>query len=206
MSRGGSRYGAGRPGWRRKIEQCLRLDVRRLAKGGLLRAGISTNWRWTNSYTGEETGSVGIRVEDLRIVLNYSAGGTAVTFPILLARTACHYGGTRPWFICPRCGRRCAVVAHGGRRWACRRCLNLAYSVESEDETGRLWRKQSKLEARLAGDYQRPKGMHWKTYHEILQRVADIEERKDLLLLPRLARLMDVADFLRQGERAKTSG
>ena len=181
MGKGGWRYGAGRPGWRRKLEACLRLDIRQIACKGLLTPGTRTSWRWTNSYTGEETGSVGMKVAEGRIVLDYAVGEDRkpVQFPIYLTSTPCHYGGARPWFICPACQRNCAVVAFGRGGWACRTCLNLAYSSEAEDGMGRLWRKQRKLEARVGEDWQRPKGMHRATYERIVDRLMEIEALKD---------------------------
>lgn len=191
MGSGGSRFGAGRPGWRPKIEQCLRLDVRQLARKGLLRPGNWSAWRWWNSYTRDETGSVSILAERGRIDLRYQRGDQPVISPIRLTYTPCHYGGSRPWFICPNCWRRCGVIAFGRGGWACRECLHLAYSCEAEDAMGRLWRKQGKLEARLGPDGERPKGMHWRTYERLWDRIEEIEARKDEVLfasvLPYLA-------------------
>jgi hypothetical protein len=59
MGSGGSRYGAGRPGWRRRCETMLSLDVRKLRRHGTLRPGTYA-WGW--SRHGEQYGSVGIVV------------------------------------------------------------------------------------------------------------------------------------------------
>jgi hypothetical protein len=45
--------------------------------------------------------------------------------------TPCNYGGARPWWTCPECGRRCAIVY--GHPFACRRCANLAYKSSRSD-------------------------------------------------------------------------
>jgi len=55
MGTGGVRYGAGRPGWKRKAEQSMAFDVRQIAKKGLLRPGVFS-WHWSNNY-GEKVGS-----------------------------------------------------------------------------------------------------------------------------------------------------
>ena len=129
MSTGGMRAGAGRPGWKRKAEQSLAFDVRQVARKGLLRPGAFA-WQWTSNY-GEKVGSVGVRVVDdaQRMILTYqwTPHGNeprTVECSFLINCTPCNYGGSRPWLLCPSCGRRCAVVYFGapGGRYACRRC------------------------------------------------------------------------------------
>jgi len=70
MGTGRSRYGAGRPGWRRKCEHLLGLDVRSLAREGLLRNGLSYGRSW--SCGGEPSGSIGIRTIGGGIQLFYT--------------------------------------------------------------------------------------------------------------------------------------
>lgn len=186
MGKGGWRLGAGRPGWRRKIEQCCRLDIRELDRRRLLRDGISTSWRWTNTYSGEEVGSIGLLGGHDRVVLQYSVANDEcrrpVSLPVSLTRTPCNYGGSRPWFVCPRCRRRCGVLAYSAG-WGCRACLRLAYRSEAEDRSGRLWRRQRKLEQRVGERWQRPKGMHQATFDRIVAQLIEIEEKKDDLLM-----------------------
>jgi hypothetical protein len=184
MGTGGCRYGAGRPGWRRRCEFSLPLDVRRLHQRGHLRPGSQFGWHWTRD--GEEIGSIGLSTHAQSVHLSYTrtARGEPETksYNVPLVYTPCYFGGTRPWFICPWCDRRCAVLygISGDGYFACRRCMRLGYASESEDRTSRLWRKQRKLEARLAGDYRRPKGMWQRTYQRICDRIEEIEEAKDL--------------------------
>src|SRR3569623_1860609 len=152
--RGGSRYGAGRPGWRRKCEQSQALDIRQLHRRKLLYPGAWFSWKWTNNY-----------------------------------------GEVRAWFRCPQCWRRCAVVYFGapGGRYACRKCLRLAYMSEAEGAMDRLWRKQRKLERPLGDEYEKPKGMHWRTYERLTERINDIEQEKDSLFVVYAGRLLGVA-------------
>ena len=70
MGRGGWRYGAGRPGWRRKCEQSLALDIRQLHKKRLLSPGIRYSWKWTTNH-GEPAGSMGVTVHDGLVILDY---------------------------------------------------------------------------------------------------------------------------------------
>jgi len=57
--------------------------------------------------------------------------------------------------------------------------MRLGYSSEAEDTLSRLWRKQRKLEARLDDDWHKPKGMRWKTYEGIRERLDNVEEELD---------------------------
>jgi ribosomal protein S27AE len=101
--------------------------------------------------------------------------------PILA--TGCTNGGKRYWFGCPRCGKRAAILYLHSHRFACRNCQRLAYASQSEDEVGRMWRKQSKVEERLGGSWNRPKGMHRYTHERLLQVVLDCEEKRDTVRL-----------------------
>lgn len=195
MGTGGMRWGAGRPGWKRKAEQSLAFDLRKVARNGLLKPGAFA-WQWTSNY-GEKMGSIGVRVYDdaqhLTLTYQWSPHGSeprSVECSLWITHTACNYGGTRPWLLCPSCGRRCAVVYFGapGGRYACRRCSRVAYLSQCEDETGRLWRKQRKIECKLAGStgewngWQKPKGMHQQTFDRLRRRITEMEVRKDDLL------------------------
>ena len=57
--------------------------------------------------------------------------------------------------------------------------MRLAYAGEAGDTIGRLWRKLHKLEAKLGENYQRPKGMHSRTYEQIFAKIDEVKERKD---------------------------
>ena len=189
MAKGGSRYGAGRPGWRFKAEQCLRLDVRQMYRAGVLKDFYVGSWRWTNSYTGEHNGRIGFSVESAALVLRYTAAGNAREQRVMIDRTRCHFGGARPWLTCPVCNRRVAVIYFRSGRFACRHCQRIAYMCQSEDATGRAWRKQGKVEAKLADDWERPTGMHQSTYERLMGVIDHCEEVKDLALAATFVRL-----------------
>jgi hypothetical protein len=69
MGTGRSRYGAGRPGWRRKCEHMLSIDIRQLHRKGLLRTS-SFNSGWTRD--GEPSGNVGVQVDPDNLTLRYT--------------------------------------------------------------------------------------------------------------------------------------
>jgi hypothetical protein len=178
MARGGMRFGAGRPGWHIKAEHCLRLDVRDFARRNLLSGGLF-EWHWTESSTGKRTASIGLAVNSTSVTLNFTSDGVAASQHVPLERTACHYGGARLWFRCPRCDRRVALLYHRGGRFACRTCCRLVYASQSEDALGRAWRRQSKLEALLDDGWKRPTGMHHKTRERIVRQIMDCELIRD---------------------------
>lgn len=181
MARGGWRYGAGRPGWHILAEQCLQIDVRELARREML-AGGSFTWRWTNTRTGELVGAISITTWPGEARLHYLHDGQPVSDRVEIAPSACHYGGTRPWFLCPRCSRRVAVLFLRSGRFKCRHCSQVAYASQSEDVIGRAWRRQAKLEARLGANWQRPKGMHHETRDKLVTAILACEELREFEL------------------------
>jgi len=197
MGTGGSRYGAGRPGWRRKAENCLRLDVRRLKACNVLTSGAWHGWQWTRD--GEPAGSISIRTREGGLMLSYAwapSGGERqpIEQSVALERTRCRFGGGRDWLICPDCHhRRIALYWFSRRgRFSCRVCMRLAYVSETLDRSGRLWHQQSKLERRLEEDREKPprRRMRERTYQRIMERIDAIEEARDVEFTAGLARIL----------------
>lgn len=197
MGTGGWRFGAGRPGWRLKAEGCLRLNVRDLKRRHVLGATGWTVWRWTNTQSGEESGSISIAASPDHLQLCFVANGIPVTQHVEITRTACTFGGTRAWLHCPRCSRRVGVLYFSGGAFKCRRCGGVAYTTQSEDAIARSWRRQHKIEAKLGNGWSRPKGMHKVTHSRLLEEIARCETSRDDALWafaarnPLLARLLD---------------
>lgn len=183
------RWGAGRPACKGKAEACMRLDVRDWARRGLLRPGYQGTWSWSNSQTGEHTGSIGFCIEDGFAALSYSLNGQPRTQRIPMLRTSCNYGGSRPWFACPHCRDRVAVLYMRRGAFCCRKCAQVAYYSQSEDECGRAWRKQQKAEAKLDSNWRRPKGMHHATRERLLQTIWDCEETRDMAIAAFMAKV-----------------
>lgn len=207
MGKGGSRFGAGRPGYRVKAEHTKRVEIGRWSREGRLRAGSTFTWSWT--LDGRPSGSIGLRMLDNDAMrFGYSIGSgddlrdASQVVPIV--RTACPYGGTRPWFACPICNRRVGVLYMRGGRFACRHCQRVSYASQSEDGMGRMWRRQSKLEARLGDDWTRPKGMRQHTYTRLLDRLQECVERRDAAFCEVAARMFGFGDVDRMAKAAGT--
>ncbi len=165
------RTGAGRPATHVKTSGHIRVDVRALARRGPLSVG--TMFSWSARRGGRPAGMVDVRIEDAGVVrLDYWGAGQKEHLELMLQYTACNFGNHRPWFACPRCTRRVAVV-YLAPIAGCRRCLQLRYQSQSEDALGRSWRRSQKTAAKLrveSGHYpRRPKGMRRATFERLLQ-------------------------------------
>ena len=101
----------------------------------------------------------------------------AVEEPIPLTFTRCHYGGKRPWFLCPgvvngfACSLRVAILYNAGQFYFCRRCYRLAYKSQSETSRDCALRRAQNIRMRLGGSGSlsegfpfKPKHMRWRTY------------------------------------------
>ena len=179
MAKGGYRYNAGRPASKGKAEACMRLDVRNKHVRAALQPGWHGSWIWSNSQTGERTGSIGYRIEAGAAVLSYTLNDDPRRQRVPLLFTPCNYGGTRPWFGCPHCGARVAVLYMRRGGFYCRKCARVAYHSQSEDACGRSWRVQQKAEAKLGKGWARPKGMHAATRKKLLATIFRCEELRE---------------------------
>jgi hypothetical protein len=169
-------------GGRRTCESCRSIDIRRWHREGGLRAGRSFSGSWTCHR--EPSAHVDVRTETDAVALVYrSRSPGTVEWKLIEQRvaitwTACHFGGRRPWFICPVCsrdrGRRVAVLYELGGLFACRYCCGLAYACQQETPMYRGLAMAQKIRKRLAGSTDifdafpaKPKGMHWTTYDRL---------------------------------------
>lgn len=144
---GGSRSGR-RPahGARQTVEDCLALDVNKLARDGMIGEGERRgSLTWRNTRTGEQTASVGYECtgtgDKPTIVLAYTVSRHGdekqdVSMRIGLQSTSPHFGGRRWWFECPlvvgdrRCHRRVGklYLPPGRLYFGCRQCHSLTYT------------------------------------------------------------------------------
>lgn len=186
-------YGSGRPGWKRKTGAMLCLEVGRLQKGGALEAGRAGQISWDRG--GGDTSSVSFQGfgQSVKLVFRVRIGGGEwedVAQTIRLERTPCRFGGERPWFLCPRCGRRVGVL-YGHRLFLCRTCHSLAYASQCEPRHDRLLRRANKLRARLGGEagisatINKPKRMRRATYARMKSEIYELEDTGMALAMAR---------------------
>lgn len=99
---------------------------------------------------------------------------------IEVVTTPCNFGGERRWFLCPGCGRRCAILRTGLR---CNKCAGGRYRSEVRSVPDRLLLKARKLRRRLGqtGQLQgtrippKPHRMRWHSYLKMRAEIERIE-------------------------------
>ena len=189
MGTGGTRSGAGRPAHNIKAESVPRVDVRLWARSGHLESASCFTCSWNRG--GESAGNITVQSSPdcatliYRIKDMYSDEWQDKRQVVPIDRTACGYGGSRNWFRCPVCSRRCELLYLRAYRFACRKCQRVAYTSQSSEPMARLIHKSHKLQAKVAEG--RPKGMRWRTFYRIWEQVHEIEEVAELHFLARCA-------------------
>ena len=179
------------------VEDHCALDVRKLKREGMLDPGYRGRLAWWQG--GRQVSSIGLLAEHGRVVLKYRhrSGGLGdewedVEQLVYLTWTPCNLGGERPWFVCPGvvsgrycgrrvesgryCGRRVAILYSAGPYFLCRHCYDLTYQSRQASERLGPLHKARRIRQRLNGSAnlmepfpERPKGMHRRTYHRLLQ-------------------------------------
>jgi len=194
-------YTSTRWGWgstKQDTDPVISLDVRWLYRQGALKPGAMFWPSWTRR--GEPSGSIVTRMnaagDTITLIYQTSRPGETprdVREPIRLERTPCNYGGSRPWFTCPGCLKRRAVLYSPGGSFRGRACCNLAYSSTREDDLERSIRRTNALRRRIRdtsrGDIfrpptgEKPAGMHWRTYWRLQSELqAELGRMNDLFV------------------------
>jgi len=168
-------FGSGRFSSRRTTNHCHELDIRHWHRKKLLKPNQSFTWNWLRN--GEILSAISVSTHQDMVRLTYRhKAGESKNYPIYIDWTSCHFGGKRPWFLCPAagCGRRVAIL-YCGAIFACRHCYNLAYACQSETIHDRELRRVEKIRDRLgwkpgilSRTGSRPKGMHLSTYMKLV--------------------------------------
>lgn len=177
--------GSGRPsGHGLSVDKCHEfhsIDLALLRKRNLLRVGTWSALRWSRGT--QETGSIKIAVvsQGIRLVYRRRERGEwqDVDEIVSLVETPARLGGSRQWFRCLSCQRRCRII-YGGGHFHCRRCHGLKYGTQYEPHFARAATAVLKIRSRLGAKGgiddpfpRRPKGMHRRTY----ERLRDEEEQ-----------------------------
>ena len=139
------------------VEETKRIDIRYLQRRQYLKPGASGRLSWT--CNGEPSGNINFRYFDDQLTLNYrfrdrSYGDDweSIEQTIYLESTPCHLGGTRPWFTCPGCQQRCAVLCSAEKYFLCRQCSGLSYYSQLKGKIDRLIDQKHKLADRIFDD------------------------------------------------------
>jgi hypothetical protein len=169
-------YGSGRYGFlgltpKQTVEQCLELSI------GQVKPSLTT------------------KAQQVRVKFLGKNYELSVTW------TDCHYGGQRPWFLCPCCSARVGKLYQSSLRGtlACRPCQQLTYVSCQVGEREQLNLENVKLRRKLGarGDDlsgfapfpERPKGMHQRTYERICRQLQANELKYQSFLNRRMLKL-----------------
>ena len=198
MNRGGNRAGAGRPPSRPREEHFRRLDVRVLAREGMLQQG---RWecQWVEPGSGKTLATLRMDVHDGELVLHYAMGTSSTSCVVPVRETACHLGGSRDWLVCPCCERRVAILRLDRWRIACGKCMGVSYRSQRVDLCRRMWLKQRKLEARLGPHWAQPAHMSMQAYARIISAIRSCQVRREAWLAAALVGVRDDLNVLRDG-------
>ena len=155
----------------RTCESYHRLDVRSLARDGLLTGSGTVTW----SRGDHVTRAAEVHGDGDSIRLAYVIGGQEIEERVALTSTPVHLGGHRFWFLCPGCDRRIAVL-YAGARFRCRHCHDLRYASQRESAKfraiSRIHRVRKKLGAGanlLKPRPRRPRYMHARTFKLLIR-------------------------------------
>jgi len=181
------------------VDNHPRLDVRGMKRMGCLYPGANSIVSWTSGR--KPVGEILARVEQNRVILIYlcrsgvEAEWKHVTQAVTVTWSDCNFGGRRPRFTCPWCGRRVALLLAVTTYFFCRRCHHLGYSSQSETKLDRMYRKKRKLRKQLGVDWSepvlfKPKGMYQRTFDRLRIRLCLVENRVNELFGEGVARLM----------------
>ena len=172
------------------LDDYLKIDVRQLSRDGYLEEGCRKclGWRVDGEIVGPvviAAGSDCVEIFDGMSTTGQRWFGASVH----LTETSVTYG-TRRWFVCPECDRRCALLyIVSTQTLVCRVCLGAPYLSASLGKSARLqerrWDARRALFMDADGDFHRPKGMHqetwlrrkatlWKVEMEIIREVENL--------------------------------
>lgn len=104
------------------VDHQLALSITDLYKSRMLSEGNQFQWVWLKNRL--KLATISLLVENGKIIIT---GNSIRGVTINLTHTACNFGGTRPWFICPKCKSRVEKLYLAKSLLQCRHCHNLTY-------------------------------------------------------------------------------
>lgn len=167
------------------LDDLASVDVRKMSRLGLLAPGRRSRmsvWRGGRERTNFTVSASG---EEINFVFDKRPSKTGYGQTIIrsgIVHTVCNFGGSRPWFVCPSCGRRRAKLVIRPESVSCRACLALSYRCSSESQAARAVRRAQRIRRKLGASVDlsvairaKPKGMHQSTFNRLLQELDQAE-------------------------------
>lgn len=162
---------------RNTVESYRNINIAKIHKWGYTNSG---NWGMLSwSRMDKEISRIAIigGKQSIKLFYEYINSDDSrdkMNYKIKLSWSTCNFGGYRPWFMCPACNRRVAIL-YGSKYFICRHCLELRYPSTLERDEDRASRQANKIRDKLNWepgilnpDYGKPKGMHDITYQRLL--------------------------------------
>ena len=129
------------------------------------------------SRAGNRTGSIGyvLSPRSFRIQYTLTRNGEEQQVDEQIAFSLTHQplGGTRRWFVCRSCGRRCRVL-YGGAYFRCRQCYGATYESQYENWRFPNLSSAERVRHKLGAEPgfcnpfpNKPSRMHWRTYRRL---------------------------------------
>jgi len=117
------------------------------------------------------------------IEVSYTHRSKPYQYSIQLSKSACHYGGYRYWWLCPKCSQRVSVLYCAGV-YVCRHCIGACYGSQLQQPIDRIYSQLNAIRIRLGwqvgiihGIGERPKGMHQSTFNKLLKEYQQLEQK-----------------------------
>lgn len=171
---------SGRHGGKRTTNRMNQLDIRRVHRSGGLALGDSSVWSWTSAAGNVASICIDAGIDGVTLtqrVKNTVGEWQDFRCQVAVEWTPCNYGGQRPWWGCPGCTRRVAIL-YAGRQYACRHCHDLTYKSTRTGANSKFFARANKVRRQLgwgggvaSPPGERPKGMHLATYLRLLRQL-----------------------------------
>jgi len=193
---GGIGSGARRSTHIGNVEQMLALDIRKLRRLGVVRAGECTcdTVQWSIGSLRTSCARLRVDLSDIE-----RGGGATITgdMPdgsikqhVAIEMVPSPFGGHRCYFVCPVSARRCEVLYYAGGRFASREAQRLSYVVQGMNDLSRARRKAAKLCSRLRGSGGQPR-QRGRNRIDTVSRLREAEYEAKALYFDRLRALTD---------------
>ncbi len=170
------------------LEDKTSININGWNKENLLVPGNS----FTNFYTKKSLNTdVFVEVEEEFLILQYGFQEQQ----ILVKRIPAHYGGTRPYFICPLCGaRRISLYLGTTGQFGCRICHQLGYKLQRMNALQRHTYMTEKYKDKLGQSsypYKKPFRMWSKTFLKLQDKACAHEKKSCDIFLAYAHRMFD---------------
>ena len=161
------------------LEDLPCLDIAKLRRS--IKLGVTSRTTWQPA--GEAVANLIISATNVHVRFCNTADGDQL---INLLWCPCQLGGHRAYWVCPLC-QKPASKLYLSKSLHCRKCSKLTYISQRSRGISRAGQQANKAFARIGGHVfnipDKPKGMHWRTYHRYLLKAHEPMMRLNTLFM-----------------------